>query len=870
MDTKTPISDKVSLPIRRIFTLPRYPKDGMPRTTWICLALLPSLLPGALCAQTPKAAFLDAFDKVTVGFDQPLTLPDANAFSLTINGQPVSIKRVEPRGPATAPVDKGQVVLPGTIQSALGGNEWDPNGQITRMTKVSPGVFEFTAAFPKGDYQYKVAVGGSWGENYGANFEPGGQNIDLRVPKNGTIVKFIVDFNKKTVLDSLNNPSQVTPPTSIPPKTTSAEPAKYQSFTLLLERPLTKREVVSQTLLATKGVKLRLIGRGVFDDPAYFYPKHDLGATYTLAKTTFKVWSPASVSASVVFPDQNRIVPMHLGSHGVWYTSVNGDLNTTAYFYRFVSYGETRDADDVCAKGAYPQFRRSAVIDLSQTNPHGWPAPRPFSSTRQTDAIIYEAHIRDLTSSPTSGVKPAWRGKYLGLTQPNTVVLGTKSPTALAYLKSLGITHLHLLPFQDFNPNHQDMYNWGYETSLFNVPEEQYSTRPQNPLQTIKECKSMVQSLQKSGIGVVLDVVYNHSVPSEGKDSAFWQTMPYYYVRTDDLGNVLNESGVGNALDDDRPMVRKYIIDSAAYWVKEYRLDGLRFDLMGMFNKETITELTKTVRKINPALLVYGEPWTGGGPNRSPKGSYKSEHIAVFNDDFRNLLKGGLDDGRPGYIDGADYNRQNFINGLLGSPHSFAAKPDETINYITAHDNLALWDAISLSRPKATLADHKKSLVLAQAALLLAQGIPFLEGGAELGRTKGGNPNSYNSGDSVNQFDWKRGLEFQDTAQTLKQLVKIRKDHPVFRLATAAQIKSQVTVLPWQDLPENTVALLYDGKPSHDSWSKTLVIFHNGVHPTSLNLPPGHWTLAFGIKDTTQIQHSIQIPPLSVLVLYQN
>ena len=441
-------------------------------------------------------------------------------------------------------------------------------------------------------------------------------------------------------------------------------------------------------------------------------------------------------------------------------------------------------------------------------------------------------------------------------------------------MKNLGVTHLHLLPFQNFNPAHSNQYNWGYETTLFNVPEEQYSTDPTNPITTILETKQMIAAVQRAGIGVILDVVYNHSVPSEGPGSAFWQTVPFYYFRTNDQGQVLNESGVGNALHDERPMVRKFIRDSLVFWTNEYNLDGYRFDLIGMFTPETNADLTRAIKAAKPNMVVYGEPWTGGGPNRSPKGALKRTPATPSSTTpFRNILRGGLDEAGLGYIDGAPLaDRLVFNQTLQGSTDLFTTSPQETINYVSAHDNLTLWDTVIMSRPEASLESHKRSLKLAGAVVLLSQGVPFLEGGAEISREKGGNHNSYNAGDLVNRYDWQRARLFRDVEAHYQDLIALRKAHPAFRLRTTDQIQKAMTVLPWSDLPENVVAFTLDGSVVNDPWRKILVLFHNGLQPTPVTLPEGNWRagLVEGIDRGRPVPKSTVLPPLSTTVLFQN
>lgn len=821
-----------------------------------------------------QPAFLDSSDQITIWLPEPAKPEDiAKTASVSVDGQAATIQSVSGRQLPEFASTPDQVVLPGSIQAALGAAEWDPNGRSTLMTRVKPGVYEFVGKFPKGSYEYKVARGGTWSENYGSKFEPGGANISLIVPADNTIVKFVVDFNTKTVLDSLNNPTQITPPTTLnPPQTPPETHGFYSSFTVKITKPVPDPSLPITLTLGSK--TFQVYSRYILNQPEFVYTKDDLGPTYTKRATTFKVWSPVSSLVDLILLEDGSnsiktIRPLSKSENGTWTTTVEGDLHNARYAYRYHSYGRSWMGPDIYAKAATADSKFSVVVDLKWTNPPGWPGPRPFKNKSPLEAFIYEMHIRDFTVDSSSGVPELLRGKYLGLATPRTTSPANRQKTGLDYLKWLGVTHVHLLPFQNFNPEHSNQYNWGYETTLFNVPEEQYSTDPQNPLTTIREAKTMIATLQRNGIGVIQDVVYNHSVPSEGDQSAFWAAVPYFYFRTNDRGDVLNESGVGNALNDENPMVRKFIRDSLIFWANEYRLDGFRFDLLGMFTPETIADLANAIRTVNPDAIIYGEPWTGGGPNRSPKGSLKGKNVAVFNDEFRNFFRGGLDEGRAGFIDGASPDHNSFFSLISGSLDRFASTPLESVNYLSAHDNLTLWDAITLSRPDATYDERKASLRLAMAAVLLSQGIPFWEGGAELGRTKENNPNSYNAGDPVNQFDWIRAAEFQDTAEFLKVLIQIRKDHPAFRLPNAEEIRKSVSALPWQNLPQTCIGFQINGRRAKDSWSTVLVVFNLGPNQTSFNLPPGSWCLELSGTSTKPktLTRVGTLPPYSVNII---
>jgi pullulanase len=413
---------------------------------------------------------------------------------------------------------------------------------------------------------------------------------------------------------------------------------------------------------------------------------------------------------------------------------------------------------------------------------------KPVKPWIPTDSPVYELSVADFTADPNSQVPAEMRSKYAGMTAK------TPGLTGLNYLKWLGIGAVQIMPIEMWNPAHRNDYNWGYETYLFNVPESQYSGHPEQPLSAVKEVKSMVSKFHQSGISVVMDVVYNHSVPSEGVGSPFWQTQPYFFFRTDDAGHVLNESGVGNALDDDRPYVRRYIRDSLIFWAKNYGVDGFRFDLMGMFARTSLLDWRKALDRLRPGIVMYGEPWTGGGPLRFGKGDQKGTHIAVFNDNFRNAIRGDLDGTAPGYAMGNRALAPAVAIGLKGSTSDFTATPSESINYVSVHDNRTLWDKIAATLPGVTADARKKVLEKCGELILTAQGIPFLEGGAELGRTKGGNNNSYNAGVAVNQFDWKRAATFQSVANRYRDLIKERKEHA--EIFSDPATRSQTKILP--------------------------------------------------------------------------
>lgn len=794
-------------------------------------------------------AFLDRFDQVTLWVPQAAKPEELNGqVQVMVDGRTVQIAEIIGREPARPSTDPDFVVIPGSLQQALGANPWDPAGTSTRMRKVGEGIFELAVKLPAGRYEYKVARGGSWNENYGVDFAPNGANVVLIVPS-AQLVGFRVDFNQRRLRDSINHPTEVPTPTApTPPYTPSDDKyaGRFQSFSVRLAAPLQARDI-SRTLRIQVGQQpMRpIIAREVLNDPQFFY-RGFLGAQWTPRHTTFTAWSPVSREADLDLFDKatgerRARIPMQRGPNGTWTARVNGNLDGTYYQYRFHSYGRVRTAADIYGRAASADSSRSMVINLARTNPPGWPLPRLFVGQSHADAVLYELHVRDFTIHPSSGVKPEWRGKYLGFTQTGTTVPGTNQPTGLDYLKRLGVTHVHILPIQDFNPAHSEMYNWGYETTLFDVPEEQYALNRNDAAGRIRETKQMVQALQRAGIGVILDVVYNHTVPSQGELSAFWETVPYFWFRTNDRGDVLNESGVGNALNDDNAMARDYVVRSLDFWTREYRIDGYRFDLVGMFTRESNIAFVNAIRRANPHAVIYGEPWTGGGPIRFGKGAQRSTGMAVFNDRFRGAFRGELDGAGPGFGMGGNPDRGALWNSMSGHIDDFTDSPLETVNYVSSHDNLTFWDKVALSMPQGTPAQRAAAVRFGHAAVMLAQGMPFIEGGIEIGRTKNGNPNSYNAGDEANQYRWDLAPAHAQTFEYLRGLIALRRAHVAFRQRTSDAVRR--VMKPIEGTPDGVYAFRLDGRAAGDTAAELVVILNGSMQGREMDLPAGRWNL---------------------------
>ncbi|MEA4882651.1 MAG: type I pullulanase [Clostridia bacterium] len=581
-----------------------------------------------------------------------------------------------------------------------------------------------------------------------------------------------------------------------------------------------------------------------------YYPGDDLGAVYSSASTQFRVFAPTALAAWVALyatPDSLacEVVEMHPDCDGTWVASVAGDLAGICYTYRVRHGGGVNEAVDPYARALTLNGVRGIVVDLAATNPQGWAGDERPPFCRPTDAVVYETHVRDYTVSRTSGA--AHRGKYLGLSER-----GTRGPgmvrTGIDHLVELGVTHVHLMPIMDYasvDESDSQAYNWGYDPYHFFVPEGSYSIAPECGTARITEVKRLVQAMHQAGIRVILDVVFNHTYTVE--DSPYHLIVPDYYHRTGGACRFTNGSGCGNELATERPMVRKLVLDSLKYWVREYRVDGFRFDLMALIDYETVKEIASSMRTIDPTLLIYGEPWSGG-PSGLPtsrmftKGRQRSLGVALFNDGFRNAIKGDNDGAGQGYATGAPGRELAVMSGVVGAIrysqeiHDFAQAPGESVNYVSCHDNLTLWDKIVRSSPFDSKSDQIRLDLLAQAIILTSQGIPFIEGGAEILRTKGGNRNSYCAGDSVNGFDWGRKGEYRAVFDYYRGLIQMRRSHPAFRMASTADIARNLRFLR---VPAGVIAFSIDGKAAGDDWETIVVIYNANRNPVELALPSG-------------------------------
>ncbi len=637
------------------------------------------------------------------------------------------------------------------------------------------------------------------------------------------------------------------------------------------------------------------------------YDGDDLGATYTPEKTVFKVWAPSAVSVSIniyktgsdVEQGAGKVIGMAMNKDtetGVWSAHVKSDLKGYYYTYSVLVDGVTRETQDVYSKAVGVNGNRSMILDMKETNPEGWSKDKHVFVNKPTDAVIWEVHVRDFSISKTSGVNIENRGKYLAFTQRGTKVNRQKNySTCVEYLVEQGVNYVHLNPVFDFGSideaMHTSQYNWGYDPVNFNVPEGSYSTNAAKGEVRINEFKQMIQALHDRGIGVIMDVVYNH-VYSAG-DSCFEKTVPGYYFRMYSQYRFFNGSGCGNVTASDKAMFRKYMIDSLKYWVNEYHVDGFRFDLMGCHDYITMNKIREALDEIDPRIIMYGEPWMADWLGNGIDGEYAcishnafklNPRVGMFSDKMRNALKGNTDDESIGYIQGATNVNNDIKAGMMGGSSDtfgrWAREPMQCINYNSAHDNLTLWDKILKSNGNNDYNGHN-SVVIAQNKLsavivLTSQGVPFYLAGEEFARTKFGDHNSYRSADGINKIDWTRTVRYDNLVKYYKGLMEIRAAYSPFRAGDGSAARHTYFV-------ENGSAIGYTlrnmTENAHNEWGTVAVLVNNSASPKTLDLrvngerTPDTWAVVVngdraGLERLGTIHgSSISIPPRSALVL---
>ena len=630
-----------------------------------------------------------------------------------------------------------------------------------------------------------------------------------------------------------------------------------------------------------------------FEDE-YTYDGDDLGAVWTPEKTTFRVWAPTAAAVAVNLYESGTAgeddlieqLPMTEDANGTWVVEKEGDLNGTYYTYSVTVGGNENEACDPYARTTGVNGNRAMVIDLDSTNPAGWDADtNPNADLSVNDVVLYELHVRDLSSDSSSGITNT--GKYLGLTETGTTT-ASGIPTGLDHIKDLGITHLHLLPVYDYGSVDETrldtpQFNWGYDPVNYNVPEGSYSTDPYNGEVRVKEMKEMVKALHDNGISVVMDVVYNH-VYNAG-EFCFNQIVPGYFSRIDADGKYSNGSGCGNDTASERSMVKKYIVDSVCYWADEYHIDGFRFDLVGLIDNETINEVIAEVHKDHPNVIFYGEGWTmsttltkEGYTLTTQTHADQTPEFAFFSDTIRDGIRGNVfNNDEVGFVSGARGKESLMEDCFMGMP-SWCPSPSQSVNYASCHDNLALIDRIATSARGTTFEEQVRMNNLAAAIVLTSQGIPFMQAGEEMLRSKVNedgsfNENSYASPDSVNSIKWDTldDETYWNVYQYYKGLIAFRKEHAALRMSDAEDVKNNITAM--DGLDDNVVAFSIEGGANGEVSEGLFVIFNANNAETTVTLPSGTWDVYInGEKAGTEAIETVTgsevtVSPISAMVL---
>jgi pullulanase len=605
------------------------------------------------------------------------------------------------------------------------------------------------------------------------------------------------------------------------------------------------------------------------------YKGNDLGLTYSPMKSVFRIWSPPAEKAELLLyttglsGSATGVYPMQKNKDGVWTATLPNDQKGKYYAFRvMVNKKWSDEVPDPYAKAVGINGKRAMVIDLRDTDPAGWRQDRSPAFKNATDAIIYELHVRDASIAASSGIRH--KGKFLGLTET-----GTKNKEGLAtgldHLKELGVTHIHLLPFFDFKSIDETLkvnppYNWGYDPLNFNTTEGSFATNAEDGTTRINEFKQLVKTFHENGLSVVMDVVYNHTGLTE--TSNFNQLVPGYYYRQTADGKFSNATACGNETASERPMMRKFILESMKYWVQEYHIDGFRVDLMGVHDIATMNLISKELHAIKPGILLYGEGWTAGSSpvpdslRALKKYAYKLDRIAVFSDDIRDGIKGSVfEHADKGFVSGKPGMEESIKFGIVASlkhpqvnyskvnysKAPYAAQPYQVVSYAECHDNNVLWDKLALSAIGATTGDRIKMHKLALAIVLTSQGISFLHAGTEFLRAKNGVENSFESPDSINAMDWSLKTKNKEVFEYVKELIRIRKEHPAFRMMSAKSVADNIRFT--ENTPPGVIVYTINGEAVKDRCKKIMVILNATPQTQMIKLPGDDWKRLFGAYD---------------------
>lgn len=577
---------------------------------------------------------------------------------------------------------------------------------------------------------------------------------------------------------------------------------------------------------------------------------------YTPEKTSFELWAPTAERAVVRLYDGDELteeIAMNRAEHGLWRAEVMGDKKGMYYAFQVTVEGNTlKETAGIFARALDVNGNRGAIIDLRDTDTEGWDEDKS-PEVDPTEIVIYEMHYRDMTAHESAGSSNP--GKYIAMAES-----GTRSheglSTGIDHLREMGVTHIHLLPTADFGSIDEsrptDQYNWGYEPKNYNAPEGTYSTDPADPEARIRELKTLVKAMHDAGLCVVLDVVYNHTTSTE--NCGFELTVPGYFYRMREDGSFADGSGCGNETASEKPMMRKYMVESLEYWVKEYHIDGFRFDLMAIHDIETMNLIRERLEALNPNILLYGEGWAASAPLYDEsklafkRYTYQMPGVAAFSDDIRNALRGTLDLSQGGFIHGVEGNKEALKFGIVGgvehpevnhSEAAWCAEPRQHISYVTCHDDHNLRDRLEHLSPDASEEELIKMAKLAHFGVFTSQGVPFIFCGEEMYRSKRGEKNTYNMPDEYNAIDWALKSQYSDLVEYCKGLIAMRKEHPAFSLGTASAVREHLSFIESDN--EVAVGFVLDNLEGIDSAKRIVVLMNGSREGVEFDIPAGNY-----------------------------